>query len=396
MVMEKKFEFDSAGIELLKVSAASADLQIEPVEQGNIVAYVDVKGEDYVPEAEKSGKKLSIRFQKGTNIGIPFIKNLFDKQAEIDNIRLQVPKSILEMDINNASGDISLEDFDLANLKINNVSGDVKMQNCVTKDLQFNTVSGDLSFVASNYARGKFNSVSGDLMIKGLPPMKRDTGVSSVSGDTVIYYSKEPRFDASISSVSGDMNSDFTLVKVDKKRYRSTKGDPQEYIKMSSVSGDLIIKAKYSGSEAREVAVEEPATAENHKVPKPSVVEENLQDHETMKIITLFHEGKLTEDYAREMLTILGYTEAEIEEMLKVDEELRKLKETELEELDERTDEIDKPEKPEKIKEVKEVIRDIKEVKDIKGVKNAKEVKDMREVSGDPEETTPEEKEGDK
>ncbi|MDD4208265.1 MAG: hypothetical protein PHO22_09970, partial [Mesotoga sp.] len=54
----------------------------------------------------------------------------------------------------------------------------------------------------------------------------------------------------------------------------------------------------------------------------------NLQDQETSKILLLFKEGKLTKEYAFEMLGILGYSEQEIEEMLEVDEELRKLKDS--------------------------------------------------------------------
>ncbi len=61
--MEKKFEFDSAGIEALKVSAASADIQVELVEQGNIVAFVSVSTNDYVPEADRSGSKLHKDFR---------------------------------------------------------------------------------------------------------------------------------------------------------------------------------------------------------------------------------------------------------------------------------------------------------------------------------------------
>ncbi len=52
----EKFEFDSSGIEILKTTSASADLQIDLVEEGNVVAYVEVDSNDYVPEAERSGK----------------------------------------------------------------------------------------------------------------------------------------------------------------------------------------------------------------------------------------------------------------------------------------------------------------------------------------------------
>jgi len=329
MVVEKKFEFESAGIEILKVTSASADLQIDLVEDGNVVAFVEVDSNDYVPEAERSGKKLTIKFQKGTNINIPFIKNLFDGGADVKSIRLIVPKNIQELDANNASGDVNISDFDLRSLKINNVSGDVKIENCSMNEFNLSTVSGDLTFVASNYRRGKFGSVSGDLSIKGLPPMERETIVSSVSGDAIVSYSGEPKFDATISSVSGDISSDVGLVKVDKKHYRSGNGESQEYLKMNSVSGDLIISTKYTGTPAKEVKVESRTiSSEEKKGHRSAVVEENLQDQETSKILLLFKEGKLTKEYAFEMLGILGYSEQEIEEMLEVDEELRKLKDS--------------------------------------------------------------------
>jgi hypothetical protein len=331
MVVEKKFEFESAGIEILKVTSASADLQIDLVEKGNVVAFVEVDSNDYVPEAERSGKKLTIRFQKGTSINIPFVKNLFDGGADVKSIRLLVPKNIQELDANNASGDVNISDFDLRSLKINNVSGDVKS----------------------------------DLSIKGIPPMERDTSVSTVSGDAIISYSGEPRFDATISSVSGDVSSDMGLVKVDKKHYRYGNGEPQEYLKMSSVSGDLLISAKYRGAPAKEVKVESsPASSEEKRSYRAAVVEENLQDQETKKILKLFKEGKLTKEYALEMLGVLGYSEKEIEEMLEVDEDLKKLKDsidvvmkeedTESKELQESPEKVDTPEEPKLTREKKE------------------------------------------
>jgi len=365
MVVEKKFEFESAGIEILKVTSTSADLQIDLVEEGNVVAFVEVDSNDYVPEAERSGKKLTIRFQKGTSINIPFVKNLFDGGADVNSIRLLVPKNIQELDANNASGDVNISDFDLRSLKINNVSGDVKIENCSMNEFNLSTVSGDLTFVASNYRRGKFGSVSGDLSIKGIPPMERDTSVSTVSGDAIISYSGEPRFDATISSVSGDVSSDMGLVKVDKKHYRYGNGEPQEYLKMSSVSGDLLISAKYRGAPAKEVKVESsPASSEEKRSYRAAVVEENLQDQETKKILKLFKEGKLTKEYALEMLGVLGYSEKEIEEMLEVDEDLKKLKDsidvvmkeedTESKELQESPEKVDTPEEPKLTREKKE------------------------------------------
>jgi DUF4097 and DUF4098 domain-containing protein YvlB len=356
MVVEKKFEFDSAGIEILKISSASADLQIDLVEDGNVIAYVEVDSNDYVPEAESSGKRLSIKFQKGTNINIPFIKNLFDGGAEVKSVRLLVPKSVRELDANSASGDIVITDFDLRSLKISNVSGDVKIENCSVENLNFSTVSGDLNFIASNYRRGKFGSVSGDLSIKGLPPMERETIVSSVSGDAIVSYSGEPKFDATISSVSGDISSDVGLVKIDKKHYRSGNGESQEYLKMNSVSGDLIISTKYTGTPAKEVKVESrTVSSEEKKGHRSAVVEENLQDQETRKILLLFKEGKLTKEYTFEMLGILGYSEQEIEEMLEVDEELQKFKDSvdvviknEDVESEKSLEAIEKPETPEK------------------------------------------------
>ena len=88
----------------------------------------------------------------------------------------------------------------------------------------------------------------------------------------------------------------------------------------STVSGEVVIKLKETdGSmckEPRKAMVEFPESGSSQI---PEGFDESTLDEETLKVLSLYREGKLTREYAREMLDLIGYSEAEIEELLETE-----------------------------------------------------------------------------
>ncbi|MFW6120760.1 MAG: DUF4097 family beta strand repeat-containing protein, partial [Petrotogales bacterium] len=126
-----EFKYDVKDIKKLKLSSASADMIVQTTDNNEITAKVDTDETNYEPFVERSGSTLTIRFQKG---GKGFLENIFRKNNDVDEVYIQIPKSILEMQANTASGDVTIENFELDRLKATVVSGDLRIENTVSQE----------------------------------------------------------------------------------------------------------------------------------------------------------------------------------------------------------------------------------------------------------------------
>jgi len=61
-------------------------------------------------------------------------------------------------------------------------------------------------------------------------------------------------------------------------------------------------------------AVKEPVKRE-----KETIIDDKELDEETEKTLRLFEEGKLTEEYTRQILELIGYTKEEIDRLLSLE-----------------------------------------------------------------------------
>ncbi|GEM_PF-2310267 len=121
------------------------------------------------------------------------------------------------------SGDIRGKSVICDNLFVETVSGDVTMENFIAPEIKFETVSGDV----------RLNTEKADF----------DEGcwkISSVSGDIEVFFSRPPRISyLKVKTLSGDIKIGRQYIKGTLKEKRGDKGIS---IKISSVSGDVVLK----------------------------------------------------------------------------------------------------------------------------------------------------------
>jgi len=260
--MLKEFTYDLSEIKNLKIAAASSDINLMSTLESNLKVTVETDKEDYEPWIERHGSFFELKLsKKRTQWGF---LNLFDNE-DVESAKIFVPSNITSLHIADASGDLEINDLDLEYLKVSSASGDIKIENTASGQLDVNVVSGDIILKATNFNDGAFKSVSGDI-------------------------------------VSGEVSSRFPINK-DGKRYYTEGGTQAEKIHVSSVSGDLVLKVSNSRT-----AVKEPVKRE-----KETIIDDKELDEETEKTLRLFEEGKLTEEYTRQILELIGYTKEEIE-----------------------------------------------------------------------------------
>jgi DUF4097 and DUF4098 domain-containing protein YvlB len=325
-----EFKYDIKDIKKLKLSSASADMTVQPTNDEEITAKVDTDETGYQPFIDKSGNMLTIRFQKS---GKGFFENIFRKNSDVDEVFIQVPRSILELQVNTASGDIIVEDFDLDSLKVNVVSGDLSIEDTVSPDFNCNSVSGDVRIRNCNFRSFSGNSVSGDILIENLPPLERDLWISTVSGDARIIYTGKPKLEVVFSSVSGEIITSAPMTKRNKKHYsfyyeHFSGEEANEKLKIQSVSGDLILNINETGVAGTSFKTPPRKISHEEKESKNREFESLIIDEETEKTLNLLKEGKLTEEYTRKFLQVMGYKPEEIEYLLAMNQEEMQNEET--------------------------------------------------------------------
>ncbi|OAA30624.1 hypothetical protein AT15_10090 [Kosmotoga arenicorallina S304] len=300
--MIKEFTYDLSEIKRLKITAASSDIKVKSTLEKQMKVIVETDKKDYEPVVEKHGPSFELKLsKKGGQWGF---LNIF-KSEDAESATIFVPESIARLNIGNASGDMDIADFDLEYLKVSSASGDIRIVNTASDQIEVNVVSGDIILRSSNFNDGSFKSVSGDISVGILPADKRNVKISTVSGDAIFAYSDVPSLAVYFSSVSGEMNSEFAM-KSEGKYYHTEDESPSEKIHCSSVSGDLVLKVSSSTE-----TIKEPL-----KRKEEVIIDDKKLDEETEKTLRLFEEGKLTEEYTRQILEIIGYTAEEIDKLL--------------------------------------------------------------------------------
>lgn len=320
--MNKSFQYDISDIKAFKALTTSADMIFESYDGEKIIAEVATGESHYEPAVEILGHTLKIHFQRakrlglfketglGESLGIGFLKG-----KSVDKVKIKLPKTITDLEVATASGDVILENLDLKNLVSSMASGDFKALSTTIGVMKCNTASGDLRFENFNYRQGKLNTASGDVVIKGLKAIDRQTKINTVSGDIHMLYGEKPALEIRVSSVSGDVSGNIPLFKKGKKYFTTSEDEANDFLEVNTVSGDIGIKVKEG-----KVMTREPLNVQNATVSSNAVsqeIDESILDEETKKILSLYREGKLTPEYAKEMLDLIGYSDSEIETLLK-------------------------------------------------------------------------------
>jgi DUF4097 and DUF4098 domain-containing protein YvlB len=154
---------------------------------------------------------------------------------------------ILDVDIESASGDISINSLEFEDLNIDSTSGDTEIMNCKGDTMAIDKSSGDTKVAYADFESIRINSTSGDVNVNDTPAnitlisisgdsnfdkvsgsldIKSTSGrveasvdgaspepitIDSISGSVKLYLDSDAAFDISAKVVSGDIDSDFDI-----------------------------------------------------------------------------------------------------------------------------------------------------------------------------------------
>ncbi|GAB6188661.1 hypothetical protein JCM30566_04000 [Marinitoga arctica] len=211
--------------------------------------------------------------------------------------KLKVNSNILAINIDDISGDISLNKMMLDELNAKTVSGDIEIYNSKIKHLKYYSTSGDLEIANSSIYSLEIKTVSGDCEIDYLVEDFKEAKIKTVSGDVELYVAGRKEVFLNKNTLpSGEVYADLSL-----KIEHSTK----RFIDFKSVSGDLTIKEKKNIGNNNVVFEEE------------EIKTNNLLTPEEQKTLELYIKGKINKEFAIELLENLGYAKEDAENFLK-------------------------------------------------------------------------------
>lgn len=237
---------DAFGIKNIEVDEVNADVNIIEHEGNEIKIHfhgsVRRSKNVEIPKLEVSYDKDSIK------ITVERIKKrfgLFTYTNENTKLDIYVPENYGDdIDIDVVSAEVSIEGFDLDNVKIKTVSGDVWLKNTAYEDVIIDTVSGEI-FIEGDISDSDLETVSGDIYLT-VSSFKDDIEMKTISGDvTLSIEAAVEGFKLEYSTVSGDLQNLLNGLEIRKKNdddFIVTYGNEKYDITVNTVSGDISIR----------------------------------------------------------------------------------------------------------------------------------------------------------
>lgn len=249
------------GIKEIRVSVASPDINIIPVEGSEVKAILNGKiissGPYTTPvlECSTSGDTLYINVNSKTNMTIGFFSSSLRLDVYIPNSYSSILK------LSSSSGNFNVKNLKLSSLECNASSGDTNIENISADNFVFNTSSGSLKADKLTTKTSKLSNSSGSKRVTGFTG---DLKVSSSSGDTKIDYAafdnninvesssgsveirlpENSNFYLSARTSSGGIKTDFPItVKGETGRHEliGTVGSDKNKVKIDTSSGSIKI-----------------------------------------------------------------------------------------------------------------------------------------------------------
>lgn len=224
----------AAQIKDIEVEWISGKVLIQPGETDSISFYEEMYADNSKQMIWKqSGDKLIIQFSQ-PDWGIFHFQNTYSK-----DLILTVPKQWFgdEVSIENVSSTIEINGLTCNEMEINSVSGKCSFRDCNVNAFNLETVSGGVDY-QGQLKTLDCESVSGDckVLVTNYPDYINLEGVSC---DLTLYLPEDCGFISSMETASGDYTTDFPA------NYENGKmvfGDGRCKVKISSISGDMIIR----------------------------------------------------------------------------------------------------------------------------------------------------------
>ncbi|MBL7542700.1 MAG: DUF4097 family beta strand repeat protein [Bdellovibrionaceae bacterium] len=154
-------------------------------------------------------------------------------------VHIEVPTTFnQEIEFDSTSGDVSIEDLNVAQAELKTISGEITLNRFTTPRLSIETVSGDTKVRNSTITKQiSGESVSGEIEIENNE--SSEANLKSISGDIKLKMPKNNLFNFNLQSSSGDIHNKYT---VDTKANKQNVNKAKLNIQVSTTSGDIEIE----------------------------------------------------------------------------------------------------------------------------------------------------------
>lgn len=220
-------QYNLIQIDKISVDSASEDIIVNAIEGKNatfnFTGFYNYGKYENPPKLvlEKNGNELNI------NIKYEKPMNLVGISSQEMKINIGIPKEYAEdLSVSSASGDVKLNEMNLADIVMETASGDINVKNLNSHGNTINSVSGDIIIENSKFEDSSVKSVSGDINIINSGTLNilettsgeitienyeitRELKINTISGDINLDLSDNSSVNVIFDSVSGDLKNDF-------------------------------------------------------------------------------------------------------------------------------------------------------------------------------------------
>ena len=284
-------KIEEYNVRIISISSASIDLTVlRSKDDRAIFEYEEVEEMDVSSHVINDEWRIKINRVKGRSIfsllfDVPFWKTIRGF--------LHIPDRVEELMLKTASGDVEMKGLSLKRVELSSVSGDLRVENSNLHELHMRSTSGNVKTRNTRIENMSLASVSGDLQLDYLPRNFGYLRISTVSGDARIYVEGNEEIMVKKRSKFSDVSSNIPMRMVE---HVPRGPEMRRYIEFSAVSGDLLLELRHGEEGGRHAGTEE------------------------YKILELLKQGKISRDFAIELLMNLGYSEEEANKFLSENE----------------------------------------------------------------------------
>ena len=232
-------EVDTKGAKKAVLESVSWDIKIKRSDRRMVIK------SPRKPEIKLKGEEIRI-IVKSSKTELPFFNvfNVSVEESEEGLLEVEIPSSILFLEINTVSGDATCEGLSLKNIKSVSVSGGIEIDKISSREAFFRTLSGDIGINSSEIDKIVLSSVSGDVKIKH--SFGREWDITTTSGDIELIFPGYPNARILPRTMRGDIVTSLPYI-LEGKEY--VFGEGKLRISVKSASGDLSLRSETSENE---------------------------------------------------------------------------------------------------------------------------------------------------
>ena len=224
-------QFSSADIDEIVVKWINGNIDIS-TGIGENIEFSSTESSDYPTVYKLENRRLTIAFCPR----MPFRITVHQEKKDL-TLRLPQDWEAKKLTIESVSADIQVSGLRSGELDLDNVSGNCTLEDCVIREVEIETVSGDLT-LSGSFETVKTDGVSAKCVLTATScpdSIRMDT----VSGNLELYFPEEYGFQVDLDGLNKSFQSDLSTTTEDGRYIHP--GNETCLISVNTVSGSLTI-----------------------------------------------------------------------------------------------------------------------------------------------------------